>query len=131
MHSQTWQILSTHDVYLYVIQNMHTCFRCISIHRYFFKRIVSFLIFTKVKSRVVVIAASDISHLFSSCHEIHVVSTNILIKLTIFFPVQLKRRVVFVERDIRYWSLQFRKEWINKMLGPLNIFCIPAFLSIS
>lgn len=49
-----------------------------------------------------VIAASDISHLFSSCHEIHVVSTNILIKLTILFPVQLKRRVVFVKRDIRY-----------------------------
>lgn len=127
MHSQTWQITLNSWCLFYVIQNMRTCFRfvCISIHRYFFKRFTSFFLlffFTKVKSRIVVIAALDISCLLIPCEYTHGVnrypnktynfsqlvnSTDTLSLLTEILSV---KPAVYIYKKI------------NKMLGLLNTF---------
>lgn len=84
-------------------------------------------LFTKVKSRVVSIAALDISPLLN-CGPCHTRSLSKDIQTKNNQPFNpLNDRSSLLKEIFISEACIFRKKWINKMPGPLNILCIPAF----
>lgn len=143
MHSQTWQILSTHDVCFYVIQNT-VCIPVLDLFVFLYIDFSSkgslllsfffFFFFTKVKSRAEVIAALDFSSLIYRSRHLHILRYRVLpaiqTKTSAYSLLLNSIDLLFLLNEIfisEVCRLENKNNGINKMCGPLNIFLYTRF----